>query len=262
MSWEARGMAIDLMALGNFEEHMGTLPVEDDLWRTTLGIPTQRVINAALKKTVQGRGMREQNELDIVWKDVWKVELLRWFVLIDDEFLIKRPQYFSCKGRYWHPLLDDINVQQPAPHKKSKKIASGDGQDISKPKKSGVKKKAGAKVLDSEWDFPVIRYTERALKSCWDIPMTSDTRSSLWSNALSILAIPGDPASEASGRQFLGKLIKDFGEKNVATAVAQLMVRAVKPADPKAFLRKQMQHAEEGSPAVQKARAQRVKVPL
>ena len=75
-------------------------------------------------------------------------------------------------------------------------------------------------------------------------------------------AIPGDPASEASGRQFLGKLIKDFGEKNVATAVAQLMVRAVKPADPKAFLRKQMQHAEEGSPAVQKARAQRVKVPL
>ena len=48
----------------------------------------------------------------------------------------------------------------------------------------------------------------------------------------------------------------------VSVAVAQLMVRPVRPADCKSFLRKQLKNATEGSDAVQRARQQRIKVPL
>ena len=260
LSWEARGMAVTLMALGDIELHMGTIPKEDELWRSVLGIPSQHVIQAALKRSVNGRGMREQRELDVAWTEVWKEELLRWFIEIDEEFLKNRPQYAAHKGRFWYPLLDDINEEQKAQvpaKKKPKQTASG--------VKGLAKKSRGAKTTAtpvSDWDFPNIRYTSNVFKSCWDVPLNSETRTSLWNNAMGVLAPGADTGGQASARQFLGKLIKEFGEQNVASAVAQLMVRPVKPADPKSFLHKQLKNSAEGSPAVQRARAQRVKVPL
>ena len=269
MSWETRGMALELMSLPIPDEFMGTLPSEDDLWRNTLNIPTQRSIQNALKKSVQGRGLREQNELDIVWKEVWKPELLQWFQLITPDFISQNPQFASCLGRYWHPLLTVLwethESEAPAkPLKKVRKISTPtEAQRVAVVKKSVKRSEKTLKpATASDWDYPFIRYSPNVLKLCWDEPLTHEARADLWSTALKLLAPSGDTQSTSTARQFIGKLIKEFGEKNTAAAVGQLVVRPVPPADPKSFLRKQLKNMTEGSPAVKQANRLHVHVPL
>lgn len=254
MSWETRGMAMELMNMGDFDQHRGTLPMEDDLWRAVLGLPSKRSIQMALKNSVQARGLRDQHELDVAWETVWKVELLRWFVKIDQDFIDKHPQYASCEGRYWHPLLEHTEEQQ-SPAKTRKTAATK--TKTSTPRKT----KKITPLIDEQWDYPVIRYTTGVLKKHWDTPLTSEARTSLWNTALELLGV-SDSKEERTSRQFLGKLIKDFGEQGVAAAIGQLVVRPIRPADPKSFLRKQLKNNAQGSNAVQKARDQRSHLPL
>lgn len=265
MSWETRGMALELMALPGTENFLGTLPSEDDLWRNALNIPSQRSIQSALKKSVNGRGLREQNELDIAWNDVWKPELLRWFQVITVEFADQNPIYKNCVGRYWHPLLDIHNTQHTSDEKKtgknSAKTRSKSHEEIAQ-KVSTTRVNKGKKVQtlgDPAWDYPAIRYSPNTFKSCWEEPLTHEARANLWDSALRVLAPGGDTVS---ARQFIGKLIKEFGEKNTAAAVAQLVVRAVPPADPKSFLRKQLKNLTEGSEKEKQANRMHVHVPL
>jgi len=265
MSWETRGMALELMALPGTENFLGTLPSEDDLWRNALNIPSQRSIQSALKKSVNGRGLREQNELDIAWNDVWKPELLRWFQVITVEFAEQNPLYKNCVGRYWHPLLDIHNTQHTSDEKKtgktSAKTRSKSHEEIAQ-KVSTTRVNKGRKVQtlgDPAWDYPTIRYSPNTFKSCWEEPLTHEARANLWDSALRVLAPGGDTVS---ARQFIGKLIKEFGEKNTAAAVAQLVVRAVPPADPKSFLRKQLKNLTEGSEKEKQANRMHVHVPL
>lgn len=268
MSWETRGMALELMALPGTENFLGTLPSEDDLWRNALNIPSQHSIQSALKKSVKGRGLREQNELDIAWNDVWKPELLRWFQVITLEFVDLHPIYKNCVGRYWHPLLD-INHTQVSEDKKtgknttktSSKMRSQFDEDIAhKVSKTRVTKAKKMHILgDPSWDYPNIRYSPNIFKSCWEEPLTDEARANLWDSALRVLAPGGDTVS---ARQFLGKLIKEFGEKTTASAIAQLVVRAVPPADPKSFLRKQLKNLSEGSEKEKQANRMHVHVPL
>lgn len=262
MSWETRGMALELMALPGTENFLGTLPSEDDLWRNALNIPSQRSIQSALKKTVNGRGLREQNELDIAWNDVWKPELLRWFQIITPEFIQTHPAYKNCLGRYWHPLLEMQEDQTVAVMaKRVTKNASKVSEDIvQKVAKTRVNKGKRLTIVgDPQWDYPSIRYSPNTFKSCWEEPLTHEARANLWDSALSVLAPGGDTAS---ARQFIGKLIKEFGEKTTAAAVAQLVVRAVPPADPKSFLRKQLKNLSEGSEKQKQANRMHVQVPL
>ena len=268
MSWETRGMALELMALPGTEDFLGTLPSEDDLWRNALNIPSQRSIQSALKKTVNGRGLREQNELDIAWNDVWKPELLRWFKVITPDFTQDHPKYKDCMGRYWHPLLDiqvvETHVENQPTAKQSKRgnkteIKTSE-EMLQKVAKTRVNKGKRVQALgDPHWDYPVIRYSPNTFKSCWEEPLTREARANLWDSALTVLAPGGDTAS---ARQFIGKLIKEFGEKNTAAAIAQLVVRAVPPADPKSFLRKQLKNLTEGSEAEKRANQRHVHVPL
>lgn len=255
LSWETRGMALELMALPGTAAFGGTLPAEDDLWRNALNIPTQRSIQAALKKSVNGRGLREQNELDIVWNDVWKPELLQWFVQITPAFAQQHPRHKEHIGRYWHPLLEMLEWVEPPKTKKTPRVLT-DALVVVK-----TKGKAKRLVEDPSWDYPLIRYTTNVFKACWDEPLTREARADLWNSAVNMLG-GSDPKAAATARQFIGKLIKEFGEKNTAAAVAQLVVRAVPPADPKSFLRKQLKNMTEGSNAVQLANQQRVRVPL
>lgn len=279
MGWDGRGMALQLMTLGNFDDHYGTLPAEDALWRACLGLPTLPYAppqSASAQKT-----MSDLFEQQIkAWQTVWKPILLRWFSLIDDAFLSKKPEYRDQKGRYWHPLVDlwreeagDRQDQTAGDGKtvKPKKLKDGRqpsqeraSQEKGAPKYTRIGRKNGAKrlILD-DWDYPGIKYSKQVLLSCWDTPMSSEARTSLWDNAVGALAPGGDAKQKQIARQFLGKLIKDFGEKAVGQAVAVLLVRPVPPADPKAFLRKQLSdQSSGGTNSVQKAREARAKVSL
>lgn len=273
MSWETRGMALELMSIPGNDDFAGTVAPEDELWRNTLNIPHARLIQTALKKSVQGRGLREQNELEIVWTQVWKPELCRWFCLIDDNFIINNPYYAPYKGRFWHPLLDEQSVEdkQVKPVKKSSSKSMQNTVQISHDEQTAIKAARSKKVKkikpeklveDPTFDYPLVRFNLNAFKSCWEEPLTREARSDLWKSAVGLLAPSGDSKNEAIARQFIGKLIKEFGEKNTASAVAQLVVRPIPPADPKSFLRRQLKNLTEGSASVQKANEQRIRVPL
>lgn len=267
LSWEVRGMALHLMAMGD-EDQRGTLAPEDDFWRNCLNIPSRHIVQQGLQQSISARGTKMVHETDLVWKEVWKPQLLRWFVYIDDHFLQTRPQYQNQKGRYWHPLLDWGQDVAPKP-KKSKKTKdlslSSETKDLPSETKTQVKTQAKSRAKagafkDPVWDYPTIRFSEPVIKRCWEVPLAQEARVALWEDAVGLLTGSGD--NEQGARQFLGKMIKEYGEQKVAKAVAGLMVRPVKPADCKAFLRKQLKSDTEGSVAVQKAREQRVKVPL
>lgn len=272
MSWEVRGMALQLMSCAGSEDFLGTLPEEDDLWRNILNIPTQRSIQGALKRSIQGRGLREQNELDITWNEIWKPELLQWFKKIDDNFIIEHPEYKNCLGRYWHPLLLNLN-KFDLTDKKDKKIKKNKIEKLNNSNKmdyiienENIKTKSKSKSkkteIDLEYDYPCIRFSITSLKASWEEPITREARADLWNGAVNALAIKGDKSSEASARQFVGKLIREFGEKNTAAAISQLIIRPIPPADPKAFLRKQLKIMSEGKQSVNKANEMHAKVQL
>lgn len=263
LSWEVRGMALQLMAMADVEQG-NTLAPEDAFWRNCLNIPSKISLEQGLRKSVSARGAKVMHEMDIVWEEVWKKELLRWFILIDEKVVANKPHLSDFVGRYTWPFVEeDLALQAPS-QKPVKKRAKTSNQTTSKKSSATVFKKSASKqspFVDPSYDYPLVRFTPAALKRCWEVPIAQGQRADLWSEGVAFLS-KGDPQEEKSARQFIGKLIKDFGEQKVAVAVAQLMVRPVRPADCKSFLRKQLKNATEGSDAVQRARQQRIKVPL
>ena len=271
-------MALQLMAMGD-DELFSTLAPEDDFWRNCLHIPHRLTVEKALKQSLSARGSKNLGELDIAWREVWKPELLRWFILIDEDFLSKKPELAKAKGRYWHPLVDEFLALEEAEMAKPKRapakktsarknsLNQGENPETASPKQrqqrahSHLGRKKTEKLFVPEWDYPVVRITEKTVQKCWDVPVDREARLQIWRDAVYLLT-GGNESQESGARQFIGKLVKDYGESKVAKAVADLIVRPVKPADPKSFLRKQLKNATEGSEKVQKARLQRIKVPL
>ena len=270
MPWDVRGMALQLMAMAD-EDQLDTLAPEDDFWRNCLGFPSRRIMEDALKQSVRARGNKGVHELDLVWADVWKPQLLNWFILIDDDFLKTKPSFSDAKGRYWYPLLGEgetekdildnkhLDRKKKTNTKRGAREKNSELQNTATPAKKT--KKTAAQAVDPNWDYPLIRYSPNILKKCWDVPIAQSDRLMIWKEAVTLLS-DGSEKQEQGARQFIGKLIKDFGESQVAAAVAVLIVRIPRPADPKSFLRKQLKNATEGSEATQKARSQRSKVPL
>ena len=241
-------MALQLMAMGDFEGQAGTLPPEDTLWRAALGFPTARALARAEER--MGRAVAGGD----AWADVWKPELMAWFQVIDPVFCRQRPQWGNQMGRVWHPLLD-VWEQDP-PEAASPRAAA-------KARAVKAKKAAGRLDFDPAWDYPAIRYPDSAIKRMWDVPLSQDARMTLWDQAIALLAQPDQPKTAEAARVFVGKLIKQYGEKDVAGAIAQMMVRPLRPADPKSFLSKQLQvMTAGGSERAVRAVAQRTRVAL
>lgn len=238
MSWEARGMCLSIMAMGDFEQFLGTVSGDEDVWRAQLGFPTGRGVKSAGRRVAV-----ELSALDQAWSDHWGPELRTWFKPVDAALVRAKPKYKNLSGRCWHPLLDTWNADgvaaKPKPRKKTGDIVPGGGCDF---------------------DYAPIRLSIGVVQGAWDTPMSQDARAALWETAVRILKT-GNTA-ESTARTFLGKMIKDYGEKEVAAAIAQIMVRTILPADPKSFLNETLKNGRDGTPAVRKARQQRIRVAL
>lgn len=272
MSWEARGMALALMGMPMDEAYAGTLPPETDAWRNALGLPSARVMNSVRDRTLGMKGSRALNELDQAWA-VWLEELMLWFKPIDDEFIAQHPHWSGHKGRWWYPLLENtVVVAKPKKGAKKKASQSAVGKDTSAQSnpsietpavvvaKTAKKPKAKSKTklpVEPALDYPPIRLTGSKLRQCWDEPLSSELRTQLWDAG--VRAIGGN---ESTARNLLGSLIKQYGEQVVAEAVAKLAVRASRPADPVAFLRKQVIIQAGDDPKAQKARSKRTQVAI
>lgn len=263
LSWETRGMALALMGMPLEDSYRGTLPPETDAWRNALGLPSAQTMAAVRERTIGLRGTRPSQEIEHAWA-AWLGELTRWFRRIDEEFLEQYPHWKDCQGRWWHPLLEE-NDAQPLPKARGRKSSTTAVVEAATPaaakttrKASGTARPGNAKkAQDEALDYPPIRISAGVVKQQWDPPIDSNTRVQLWEAG--IQAIGG---TEKSARSLLGGLIKKYGEAAVAEAVAKLAVRAVRPADPAAFLRKQVAIQAGENPGQRNAAAARSKVVL
>jgi len=254
LSWEARGMALALMGMPLDETFRGTLPAETDAWRNVLGLPSAQTMAAVRDRAIGLRGTRPSQEIEHAWT-CWLNELKRWFRPIDDTFLKTHPQWRDCANRWWHPLLEEEGssvsvattlIASETPAKKSTPAP----RTSSKPRKT-------TKIHDDTLDYPPIRLSAGVVKQSWDPPVDSNTRVQLWEAGIQALG-----GEEKKARSLLGGLIKKYGEGPVAEAVAKLAVRAVRPADPAAFLRKQVSIQAGEKPGASAAASQRASVVL
>lgn len=259
LNWENKGMIVELITHLSDPHYLGTVEYNESIWRNILRIPDPQFLENSLKRSVRGRGLREQHDLLIVWNDVWKPELLKFFTLIDDVFIQNHPEFVHCKNRLWHPLcfvehktqfdLQPIHPSEEKPQKRSRLS-------------SKIQKKDKTLSIDPTWDFPVLTYTVSTFRYCWDEPMNSTSRKDFWMTGVQLLAIPNDKKSEQDARTLIGKWIKLYGEKQTAAAIAQVSIRQSLPGDPKAFLTKILQSHQKGSTAVEKANMSRSKIQL
>lgn len=260
MSWEARGMALALMGMPMDEKFDGTLPPETDAWRNALGLPSARVMISVRDRSMEMRGSRAVNELDQAWA-VWLGELMLWFRPIDDAFLAEHPQWERHKGRWWHPALEtQEHLEAKGKSRKARARKQETADTLSKPvkpKRKPAKSRTVSQAIEPDLDYPPIRLAGSKLRQCWDEPMSSELRADLWEAGVRALG-----GNEKTARSLLGSLIKEFGEVPVAEAVAKLAVRASRPADPAAFLRKQVAIQAGVDPKAQKARNKRASVAL
>ena len=278
LEWEVRGMALQLMALGDFDTYHGTLPPEDTLWRAVLGLPSGAAIEKAMGQSVAARGRRPQQELDLAWAQ-WRQALGQWFKQIDAAFLVERPQYAACVGRWWHPLLDLVEAESPV-DTPPRRAAGGRTRKASpsrvpeqgdnalpaetgapaprrRPKKKGDAAHPAGADGQAELDYPTIRFSTTVLRQAWDTPLPAAELDTLWATGARLLG--GDTARAKSA---LGRLIKEFGEADVAAAVGTLSVRRAPVADPLSFLRAMLDKQHGDSPAIVAARKQRARVAL
>ena len=245
-------MALALMGMPMEEEFEGTLPPETDAWRNALGLPSSRVMSTVKDRSLGMRGARAMNELDQAWA-VWVDELKEWFCLIDDAFVIKNPRWESQKGRWWYPALE-WDGSAETPKRKPRKTAT----KKTATKTAGTRKKRKTALpVEPALDYPPIRLTAAKLRQHWDEPLSSELRTQLWDAGIQALG-----GNEKSARSMLGGLIKEFGEGPVAEAVAKLAIRATRPADPVAFLRKQVSIQAGDDPKAQRARSKKSRVAL
>lgn len=244
-------MALALMGMPMDEEFKGTLPPETDAWRNALGLPSARVMNTVRERSLGMRGARAMNEVEQAWA-VWLDELKQWFVPIDEAFLAKNPQWEEQRGRWWNPSLD-WEQEADKPKRKPRKTAARK----STTKTAARRKKKTTSQIEPALDYPPIRLTAAKLRQHWDEPLSSELRTQLWDAGVQALG-----GNEKTARSMLGGLIKEFGEGPVAEAVAKLAVRATRPADPVAYLRRQVSIQAGDDPKAQKARSRKSRVAL
>src|SRR5690606_30372828 len=124
------------------------------------------------------------HEMDIVWEEVWKKELLRWFILIDEKVASDKPHLADFIGRYTWPFVEESLTILPSSKKTANRKEKGTSGGASK-KVAGAKvaKKTAAKQtpwVDPHYDYPLVRFTPASLKRCWEVPIAQGQRADLW----------------------------------------------------------------------------------
>lgn len=226
-----------------------------------------RVLDALFEGKISEDLQDAQQEawLDHLWINHWKHQLFEGWERITENLIETRPELKRGLGGWYHPLADllskgGMGQQVQSPAKASPKAKSAKGVVIiEKPfdHQNQIKPEA-KKVLVPWWGS----LDEARLLQLWTVPLSKDDRSQMWEVGISQLA--GGGRTEVQARGFLSKMVKLHGEIAVHQAIQKLAMRAMPPADSFSFLQGILNQQGEngGSPAEQKARAQRSKVAL
>lgn len=205
MDWDVRGMHIHLMALAWQQENPGVLENDDQILRRWCGNPTLEDWNKRIKPQILRAWTIKEN------------------LLIQDGLVreFERQQSTSEKRRA------AINSRW----QKENKNSNPTNDEI---------KLLSLNFISNPYDFSVEFFNGFEIKSIKkDIGIFKDSasqeeRATIWNVGVQILGNANFEANQA--RTFLGKLIKEHGEKNVAAAIAELSIKTIPAADVKSYL--------------------------
>jgi hypothetical protein len=199
MDWDCKAMHFHLICIAFQQEKQGYLIDDDSIFKKLLGNPDIDDWNNRIKKQIFS---------------AWKKKIIKE----NGKELV-----------YWYQsgLLNSINesnsINIPVEKKKRKSVkdflifeeidAQQDGFDL----KSLLKVKPHQTIL-----------YEKPLKA------TDEEKHTIWTLGISI--VEKQTKSETRARGFLAKLIKDYGEKSVAQAIAQLSLSKINPVDIHSYL--------------------------
>jgi hypothetical protein len=196
--------------------------------------------------------------IPIIWLGDWQQSLKGH--LLDDENLNKRllgnpeqsdwenrikPQIFSAWKK---KVIKDGNIErqywyQPGIIKTVSEAASPDAAPVKKTRK---KKADLIEVENPEFEgfnldsLLKIKPTVTILYQ----PATTEDKQNIWSMGVKLLQANGVP--EVKARGFIAKLIKEYSDKEVAAALAQLSLKQVSPAEVNSYLIGILKKQQEG----------------
>lgn len=216
---------------------------------------------------------------EYLWQEWWKPQVLTAWQRVDAQAVAEYPHLAGTEGQWWCPTAVAMALTQNPPaaaktdaaHRVASPLPAKPGRSP-RAKKSEAPAAAPALSLQAAWGEPVddlwlvLTQDTRAWRSpeavlaAWRVPVPSEQRQGLWD--LGVACLTPSSRSPAEARSFLGRLIKQFGEKAVGEAVAELGRRAVAPADARSFLQGLLTRTTEGSAAEQRARSARATVAL
>lgn len=196
MDWDCKGMHLHLMAISWQQNMKGHLLDDENLIRKLLGNPELSDWENRIKPQIFS---------------AWKKKIVK-------EGNVER-QYWYQPGiiKTVKESSTDSNASVPVKRTRKKKVEL---IEIENPEFEGfnleslLKTKPTATILHEQ--------------------SNSDERQTIWTIGVQLVKKQGE--SEAKARGFLAKLIKDYGDKAVASAVGQLSLKQVSPAEVHSYL--------------------------
>ena len=209
MDWDCRAMHFHLMCIAAQQEKQGYLIDDDNIFRKLLANPEINDWNNRIKPQIFSAWKQK------TIKENGK-ELNYWF----------QPGLLKS-------LSDNDDIIKPVANKRKKKKDFFDFEE-QESQHDGFDLKKLLKLKDNQ----TILYSK-------PIEATKEEKSSIWT--LGVQFLSSQESDEKKIRGFLARQIKQFGDKAVAQAIAQISISSIKPADVFSYLVGAIQKQHDGT---------------
>jgi hypothetical protein len=203
MDWDCKGMHLHLMAIAWQQENKGYLIDDDNLLKKLLGNPP-----------IEDWENRIKPQVFSAWKK-------------------KAIKENGTEKQYWYQpgILKTLQL-------------NNSNSTISTPKKTRTKKSNGKLDILADSEMPDtegfnllnILKAKPAATILYKKPITAtqEEKNTIWT--LGVQMIKSHSGNEMKARGFLAKLIKEYGDKAVASAIAQISMKNLSPAEIHSYL--------------------------
>ncbi len=208
MDWDCKGMHLHLMAIAWQQNLKGYLLDDENLMRKLVGNPDKEDWENRIKPQIFA---------------AWKKKVIK-------EGNIER-QYWYQPGMIKTIQEKDNNSTVTSSPQKTTRKKKAELIEVENPEYEGFNLES---LLKSQPTATILHEQSNA-----------DERQTIWSIGVQLVKKQGE--SEAKARAFLAKLIKDYGDKAVAGAVAQLSLKQISPAEVHSYLIGILKKQQDGS---------------
>jgi hypothetical protein len=275
MDASARGFHTQLLLIAAQRQPVGTLPDDDTQWRRWLGLPeavmdeNPETLSAdGAVAELMGQSLRQGLEMGVseslvlalhpqakhwrhhqglwmehLWNERWKLMLLEAWPLIDAHTIAAHPHLKGMNGHRFCAMAMDLSQLPGLPvNTAAMEVLTGhpkmDAAAIKRPAARRGKRSVAAdpllmQLLSLSPDIGPLQDTDHVI-SCFRAVPLPEQRQTLWD--LGVRVLTQSPEEAKGARAYLSSLIQKYGEQAVAKAVGEVAVKAIPPADAKAYL--------------------------